>query len=184
MATVREAASAARRRSCLRRKRRRASVVDPRHGEMRPRWIDDIQDLRDPLPPTSRATRAPVTSRETNSTAAAAARHRHGVYGKLARLRQEKLVSPEAAYYTERPRPPRVSDGLSYSDALGLGVQSASTRPAGQMMPWRYWFGLLHSSRRPRRRYAARYAPAMCGSSSCYRGVMFGAYQYIPRRMR
>jgi len=73
-----------------------------------PVWIDDIQDLHDPLPPTMTCVAALRSHLEKQiRLPAAAAHHRHGVYGKLARLRQEKLVSPEAAYYTERSRPPR-----------------------------------------------------------------------------
>jgi hypothetical protein len=73
-----------------------------------PVWIDDIQDLHDPLPPTMTCVAALRSQLEKQiRLPAAAARHRHGVYGKLARLRQEKLVSPEAAYYTEWSRPPR-----------------------------------------------------------------------------
>jgi len=96
------------------------------HGEMRPRLDRRHPDLRDPLPPTMPCNAALRSHLEKQiRLPAAAARHRHGVYGKLARLRQEKLVSPKPPIHGTAAPATGYLDGLSYSDALGLGVQSA-----------------------------------------------------------
>jgi hypothetical protein len=69
-----------------------------------PRWIADIQDLRDPLP-GERPAMDSLTAYLTKLVRPypPCVRERHGVIGRLARLCQRLETSPETEHFAERP---------------------------------------------------------------------------------
>ena len=113
-----------------------------------PVWIADVQDLRDPLPPTespedqlksylSRQIRPPGPIRTRS----------HSLFEMLAHLGRNADVAPESEYYAEQPRPVarywRVYNGLM---RWASGCNPPWTQHAGRETRWRP-IGLTSTSR-------------------------------------
>jgi hypothetical protein len=125
-----------------------------------PTWIADIQDLRDPLPPTdSPAVKLFTYLGQLIRPPEPVHRHRHGWIGVLAGLGQRGHVSPEAEYFNEHPLP-RWGIWKAYSTLMrwASGVDPPWTpprRPTEEAAA--YWFDRYAPADARAGEYAARY---------------------------
>jgi len=128
-----------------------------------PIWIADIQDLRDPgpnPPPAETALKDYIAN--LVRPPAPIRRHRHGVFGRLARLGQRLEVSPEAEYFAERPRKRRwpwqaFSRLIQWTSGLNP-PWTPSRPPTGPVA--RFWFDRYEPADARAGDYAARYRSA------------------------
>ena len=125
-----------------------------------PVWIADVQDLRDPLPPTespedqlksylSRQIRPPGPIRTRS----------HSLFEMLAHLGRNADVAPESEYYAEQPRPVarywRVYNGLMRWASGCNPPWTQARRPRDEVAA--YWFDLYEPADERAGEYAKRY---------------------------